>query len=701
MADTDRKIILCSCEDTMALDPKVVGAGCKSQGIATARHLCRTELDRFRQSARDGKLTIACTQERALFEEVAEAERLAAELTFLNVRETGGWSSEGKAAAPKMAALVAAAHEVPEPHPVVTFESEGVTLICGRDRAAIEAAEQLKDKLDITVVLLPGSEVTPPRDALYPVRQGRVRMASGHLGAFAITLDAFAEPAASSRARLAFGKARDGAVSKCDIVIDLTGGTAMFAGADLREGYLRADPADPVAIQRALFKAADLVGTFDKPRYITFHDQLCAHARSKKVGCTRCLDLCPAGAITPHGNRVLIDPHVCGGCGQCAAACPTGAASYALPPADALVRKLRALLTAYRQAGGTRAQLLLHDATHGADLIDAAARFGDGLPACTLPVAVNETTQVGLEAVAAAFAYGATSLHFLTRAKPRHDIAGLRQTIATANTLLAALGFGTDLVTTIETDDPDVMIAALRATPGGIVAPRPAAFVPTGGKRDVLKTALRELHRAAPAPVDQIPLPKGAVFGTLDIRTAGCTLCLACVSACPTHALGDAQDRPRLTFDESLCVQCGLCQSTCPEKVISLVPRLDFKAFEAGSRTLKEEEPFCCIACGKAFGVKATVERITAKLEGKHWMFTGENKARLDLIRMCESCRVEHVVNAGLDPFAGPARPAARTSEDYFREREAREKSVASDPGDANAKEREQAMLDRIKRGEV
>ena len=61
----------------------------------------------------------------------------------------------------------------------------------------------------------------------------------------------------------------------------------------------------------------------------------------------------------------------------------------------------------------------------------------------------------------------------------------------------------------------------------------------------------------------------------------GCTLCHACVTACPTHALSDNPDRAMLRFTESLCVQCGLCQSTCPEKVITLEPRLDFKAWNA------------------------------------------------------------------------------------------------------------------------
>ena len=207
----------------------------------------------------------------------------------------------------------------------------------------------------------------------------------------------------------------------------------MFSAADLREGYLRAEPGDAAAVLKAVLKARDLVGTFDKPRYITFTENICAHSRSGIVGCNRCLDLCPTGAIAPAGDHVAIDTQICAGCGQCAAVCPTGAASYSLPPSDALMRRLRTLLTAYREAGGKQPVVLLHDDAHGTPLIDALARFGDGLPANVLPLAVNEVTQVGLEAIIAAFAYGLTGLRFLLRAKPLHDVAGLNQTIAMAD----------------------------------------------------------------------------------------------------------------------------------------------------------------------------------------------------------------------------------------------------------------------------
>jgi ferredoxin len=666
MAD-QRTILVCSCEDTMPLDVDAIRRGCKGADVVAGRVLCRAELDRFRAAAAGGgAITVACTQEAPLFAETAGEDGPSP--IFANIRETAGWSKDAAKAGPKIAALLAAAAEPLPEVPYLTLSSEGVALVCGRDEAAIEAGRLLQAHLDVTVLISRPDGLTPPRVTEFPVVKGTVKSAKGHLGAFEVTVDGYATPRPSSRGALAFGPSRDGAVSRCDIVIDLSGGTPLFQAHELRDGYLRADPGDPAAVLRAVLKARDLTGTFDKPRYITFTEDLCAHSRSKIVGCRRCLDLCPTGAIAPAGNHVAIDPQACAGCGQCAAACPTGAAAYALPPADALMRKLRVLLATYREAGGIEPIVLIHDDDHGVPLIDALARHGDGLPANVMPLAVNEVTQVGLETVAAAFAYGASALRLLLRARPHHDVEGLRKTITLAEPILAGLGFDGARVATIETDDPDALGAELRAIKVGQPAPRPASFAPVGAKRDVLRLALRELHRAAPAPVDVIVLPQGAPFGAVEVKVEGCTLCLSCVSACPTGALSDDPERPTLRFAEDACVQCGLCKATCPEKVISLKPQLDFRAATVSARVVKQEEPFHCIACGKPFGVKSTIERVTAKLEGKHWMFK-DSAQRLEIIKMCEDCRVGAVTAADFDPYAKP-RPPVRTSEDYFRERE-------------------------------
>jgi ferredoxin len=224
----------------------------------------------------------------------------------------------------------------------------------------------------------------------------------------------------------------------------------------------------------------------------------------------------------------------------------------------------------------------MHDGGHGGPLIEALARYGDGLPANVIPVEVNEVSQLGPEAIAAAFAYGAVGLRLLARAKPKHDISGLQRTVGLANAVLAAFGFGQGLVSLIETDDPDALRAALERAPLGVPSPRPASFTPAGPKRGVLELAFRELRHAAPAPVEAIPLGAGAPFGGLDYNAEACTLCHACVGACPTAALSDNPERPMLRFTESLCVQCGLCAATCPEDAISaLAPRIDFAAWDA------------------------------------------------------------------------------------------------------------------------
>ena len=479
--------------------------------------------------------------------------------------------------------------------------------------------------------------------------------------------------APSSRGALVFARratAPNRAATSCSIC---PASASLFPAPDLRDGYLRADPGDPAAVLRAVLKARDLVGTFDKPRYIAFSEDLCAHSRSRIVGCRRCLDLCPAGAIAPAGDHVAIDAAICAGCGQCAAACPTGAAAYALPPADFLLRKLRALLTAYREAGGKNPILLLHDNDHGGALIDALARHGAACRRTCCRSASTKSPRSGSRRSPPPSPMARRRYGILLRAKPRHDLAGLRQTIgfAAADLTRARLR--------LAADDRDRRSRRARR---GAARDRSRsrnrrgrrALCRSGAKREVLMLTLRELHGAAPAPVDVIALPAGAPFGAVEIDAAGCTLCLACVAACPTGALSDDPERPLLRFKEDACVQCGLCKATCPEKVITLKPQLDFRAATAPARVLKEEEPFICIRCAKPFGVKSTIERVSGKLEGRHWMYERGSK-RLDLIKMCEDCRIAVVTEDEFDPHAAPPRPDVRTTDDYLRERVERERA--------------------------
>lgn len=664
-----KTVFLCNCGVSMALDgDRLAGMLESDEQPVVHTQLCRLQIDRFKEAAGEGApLLVGCTQEAPLFEETKAELGPETRISYTNLRERAGWSEEGPRATAKIAALLAEATlDIPSA-PSVTMTSEGQCLVYGHGQQAMDAAQQLGARLPVTLLLGDPDDVLPPEVIDMPIFKGRVTEAKGHLGAFQLSVDEFAAMEVSSRQALEFAAGRDGVAVEADLILDLSGGAPLFPAHEKRDGYFRPDPKDPAAVQKALFELTDLVGEFEKPRYVDFKADLCAHSRSQRTGCTRCLEVCPAAAIQPNGDVVAIDPFLCGGCGGCHSVCPTGAAAYTYPPGQAVLQRLRTLLGTYVKAGDDRPVLLIHDEDHGTPLIGAIARLGRGLPARVIPFALHEITSLGLDAILGAFAYGADQLIVLVPPKRRDEILGLERQTDYASAILEGLGYGPDRLRIMVESDPDLLEQALYEADDRPAMPA-GDFLPMGQKRALMRAALDSLHDRAPEKVDSIPLPEGAPFGRVEVDVEGCTLCLACVSACPTGALTDNPESPALRFQEDACVQCGLCRNTCPEKVITLKPRISFDPAAKVPAIVKEEEPFLCIRCQKPFGTKSSIEKIVAMLGEKHAMF--QDSATIDRIRMCEDCRVIVQFEVGDNPMAGPAKPKVRTTEDYLRERE-------------------------------
>jgi len=676
MTIATKTLFVCNCNRTMPLDGEALGRALASPSAPTVHTmLCQRELDKFAAGA-GGDLLVACTQEQRLLGEVAEEGGKAQQIRFVNIRETAGWSAEAGMATPKIAALLAmAALPDPDPVPSVGYKSDGQLLIVGPLDVALRWADALQERLAITVLAtgaMAGRAL--PVERTFPIYSGRLTSLRGWLGAFAVAwtqenpidldlctrcnacIKVCPEQAIDESYQIDLDRCKDhracvvacGAVGaidfarqdrvraeRFDLVLDLHA-DPWFAQHQPPQGYFHPG-ADTLAQAKAVTELVTLTGEFEKPKFFNYKASICAHSRSRKTGCTQCIDICSALAIRADGDRIAVEPHLCVGCGACTTVCPSGALTYAYPAVPDLAARIKMLLSTYGKAGGRDACLLLH-AEDGRDAIAKAARRRKGLPARVIPLEIHHIASVGMDVWLAALAWGAPQIAVLTTGgeAPQYRDA-LAFQMGVADTIANALGYQGEHFRLI---DAAALDALYQWTPA--LGPRVAAtFAATAEKRTTAGLALEHLAAHAPVPQTVIPLPAGSPFGAITINMDTCTMCLACVGSCPEAAILDNIEAPQVRFIETKCVQCGICAATCPEHAITLVPRLDLTPAAKAPRVLNEAAIFKCVSCGKPLGTQKMIETMLGKLAG-HSMFA--EPGSLDRLKMCADCRVVDLI---------------------------------------------------------
>jgi ferredoxin len=427
-----------------------------------------------------------------------------------------------------------------------------------------------------------------------------------------------------------------------DLVVDLNRPPALTRDKGPL-GYFA--PADEARLATAIDELPAWVGDFDKPRFFEYDPSICVHGARGQSGCNRCLDACATEAIRSLGEQIEVDPFLCLGCGSCATACPTGAITYTAPSGEVMVDQLRGLLRRYREAGGRNPVVLFHDGEAGRSAVDA---WSAAMPAAILPVEVEDTGGIGADAWLAALAFGAGRV-VLTVAPdtPAAERATTHDQLEIAREILVGLGLPADRLASVDIGGDE---SALTEAPEPVVG-EPATFAGVGDKRARLRRALEHLYRQTGETAGVQPLPAGAPLGAITVDTDACTLCMACVSVCPTQAVIGGGEQAQLKFREDRCVQCGLCERTCPEDAIELTPQIDFAAQLAPAERVLNEEPLHqCPGCGKAFATRKMIERMEQRLAG-HWMF--DNDSARQRLWLCEDCRVKAMVRdeGSINPY--------------------------------------------------
>lgn len=522
----------------------------------------------------------------------------------------------------RVRALLALQQQVPATTSIIEYHSQGRLVIIGPLSQALPVAEQLLTQLPGVAIVDPaGKSKTMAIDDRIFYQHAEVDRVSGHLGDFQIHLSVQGKQTLPLRALL------PRSWSSIDLVLDLLP-TPCFDAPISPPGYF-ATRGDADKLVEYLQAIPELTGDFEKPRYFHYDPSICAHGRNHKIACTRCIDACPTLAIQSLGEQIQVDPYLCQGGGTCAATCPSGAIQYVYPPLADMLGGIRHLLKTYRLADGQEAIVVFHKVE------DSSAVYPllDVLQENLIPVALEETGVLDLAILLNTLVYGAQQVIVLCDdSQPEQVQQTLQHQHALATSFLEGMGYSRERIVIADLNGLK-KVAVVTETPLS-----PATYASFSDKRTMIRLALEHLYAHASQQPLTLPLASSAPFGEINVDQATCTLCLACTGVCPTGALLAGNESPQLNFIEDLCVQCGLCEQTCPESAIHCHPRYLFDSERRrGRRVLYAEAPFHCISCGKPFATRRVIEHMQEKLTG-HWMFGTERAVRR--LQMCEDCRV-------------------------------------------------------------
>ncbi len=319
-----------------------------------------------------------------------------------------------------------------------------------------------------------------------------------------------------------------------------------------------------------------------------FEAEICLQAK----GCDKCAAACPEAAIKLSGAAAAIDVERCTSCGACVAECPTGA-----------------LESPYLGDGQWQAALqVLSGAADGPALTLRCPWTPRDVPVGDVSLPVGCVGEVGWHHLLTCL--GETGrLPELTC--PKSDCPMRGQAEAAIERL-------------------ELLSTALVAKPED----SPSAEVPdvaTAPRRSKIAAAMRRLE---PALAERAKLDTWPGLGWAPQLEGACTLCGACVNACPTTAcwIEEAADFTALQVDPGLCTGCGACSRICPEHVLG-ISRASVGDL-LGPREVFRAKKAVCQGCGLPYESPTFVAALRRRMLEAG--FTGVLVDRLDY---CPECR--------------------------------------------------------------
>jgi len=528
--------------------------------------------------------------------------------------------------------------------PPLTIISRGRLLIIDTDlERALSCAERLSGQgLSCSICLSAGGgDLSVTEIDSFPYMESRSIAVTGCFGGFTVAVAGLDNRPANLSTLIghlssAIGQASD----HFDLILDLLP-ISCYAGQQLPLGYYTPGE-DETDLEAALAELPEMRGRFKKPQFTMLLKNRCLQGLSPHHDCRLCLTHCPVSAVKLDNGHITIDQYRCQGCGTCNLVCPTDALLRLNPSPEVLLTELSGLLSETISRGIVSPDLFIFDRNCRNRTLHGKMGMVDRQ---TLYFEVEEIGHIGLEAMLAALAYGAGSVTLLCEpTRSRAMRTALMRQLELAKEIVQGLGLSAERLRLVEDAESQPEIRPLDAPFAQQAVPIPATLNFALEKRTLIRQSAQHLSGAGHVGQVVVPLSAGAPFGRVTIGDS-CSLCMACVGACPAGALVSGGDLPRVSLVESRCHQCGLCAAVCPENAVQLQARLLCDCETADREAvLREEIPFACVECGLRFTTQAMIDRLQDKLAG-HWMYSSDRQKRR--LRMCRTCRTRDALTAG------------------------------------------------------
>ncbi len=662
-------VFLCTCNKTMDIDLKSVKRSLKNkvEVVETLDQLCQRDLDYviddLRRFELDGVLIAACTEKNRIFDRVMA--EFDGDTYFLNLREHCGWVHGKKEATAKAKSMISAlirsiemADALPRPEKIDLNTGTEVLIVGKEADGAFELAKRLSHVARVHLL----TDTVHEWCEDVRLHLGTLKTVQGDIGDFEVEIERRLNQEKCISCGLCAAACPKDAIhydavyridERCDDCGECvkrcpTSAIVLHDTERLHVGHiLLIDPqwegpryfgiycAD--TYEDACIQAGELVANLNeltKPRYLDVDLKRCASGWSELEGCGLCL-CCPYEAIEREGIDVVFDAARCQGCGLCASVCPLSVPKVRDAPDQLLYSQIESLLS-----GDLRSKVLLFAGDEHFERLNTVGRRRLHYPPL-LPLFVPYTDVISETHLLSAFVQGADGvILWAGESSPRE---GRESTVAFAQKALDAFGLGKRVLLldgTLRTPEEFTRVVSAfveQLKPSPIRKRVPVDLARS--KREVLRDLLRALSvqtGVQPNLVEHdIPYP----FAAVAIDAATCSLCNACVTMCPTHAL--SKDENKIKFEYGNCIACTLCEQACPEDALALRPELDFsRLLETEATPQVEIEFVACAGCGKLYMPKAAYERMVKLTEESEEGVGDLTRAqRLELLTYCDQCR--------------------------------------------------------------